>query len=134
MIGLHVKLPTVFITVQCSINAAVTGIRSNVNVISPVHTSGISGSGEFAFLANYYNSDAFETISNENDTVIVGETLYYGVRPTTVVKDVMFYVNRCDVTDHNGNNYSIFENMVVVRETSPSQLFTMNYHAFQVLT
>ena len=126
------------INVQCSFNVAVTGINSKVNVSSPVHTSGTSGTGEFAFLANYYNSDAFETVSNDNDTVIVGETLHYGIKPTTLVKDVLFFVNDCEVTDHNGNSYSIFQNMcpntIVTRGTSTfisTDLFTLNYQAFK---
>ena len=125
------------IAVQCAFEAVVSDITSNLAVQSPTHTSGTSGTGHFAFVANYYTTAAYDTLSTENDTMVVGEILSFGISPTTLINDVRFYVDDCTVSDSNNSSFAILDNMCpnnfVVKSISNfinTEMFQMNYHAF----
>ena len=126
------------ISVQCSYSTTVTDISNSITVTSPDVIPGTSGTGHFDFSAHYFTTNSFETLTDENDVMVVGETLNFGIQPTTLVSNIFFYVNYCDISDTHGNSFSIMQNMCpnsfVVQATSSFinyAMFTMNYKAFQ---
>ena len=123
--------------VECSFNTTVTGLNADTVVTSPELTGGTSGTGAFAFVASYYTDAAFENVSDVNDTIVVGESLRFGIHPSISVENVRFYVNECVVTDAGVNSFAVLDNMCpafVVSDYSGfvnNDMFTMTYKSFQ---
>lgn len=127
------------IPVECSFDVSVSNVGSSNVVEKPASTSGTTGAGSFSFVAEYYTTEDFTETVVGDETINVGQTLYFGIRPSTLITDVRFYVNECTVSDGT-NNFGIFENMCpndfIVSDTSDfvnTDLFTMNHLAFQFM-
>ena len=128
------------IPVECAFDTSVSGVGSSNVVEAPSSTSGTSGTGDFTFIAEYYTSADFDSQATGTEPINVGQTLFFGVRPSTVIQDVRFYVNKCTVSDDLEHSYDILDEMCpndfIVSGTSGfinTELFTMNHMAFQFM-
>ena len=121
---------------------SVDDVSGSLDVSSPALTPGLAAQGEFDFLANYYMTSNFEEISSENDTIIVGEMVNFGIRPSVEIAGISFFVTRCDVEREeteflSGKSYAVLENQCPneavqgqVENFVNKDLFKLNYRAF----
>ena len=113
-------------------------ILSQVNISSSeIQTEGTQGSGFFAFEANFYEDDTFSRISDSNDINIVGERLFFGIHPTTLIDGLSYYVTDCVISDEDDRSFAVIENKCAFAGLTPNvgsfltkNLFTLEYSSF----
>ena len=59
---------------------------------------GSHGTGKFEFDASYYTDNTYARRSEISDVKIVGERLYFGIKPTAVIEGLSFYVEECVIS------------------------------------
>ena len=113
-------------------------ISSQVNISTDnIQTEGTQGSGSFAFESNYYADDTFSRISDSNDTKIVGERVFFGIHPTTLIDGIFYYVTDCVISDVDDRSFAVIENKCAFAGLTPNvgsfltkNLFTLEYSSF----
>ena len=113
-------------------------ISSQVNIsTSKIQTEGTQGSGSFAFESNYYADETFSRISDSNDTKIVGERVFFGIHPTTLIDGISYYVTDCVISDEDDRSFAVIQNKCAFAGLTPNvgsfltkNLFTLEYTSF----
>ena len=96
-------------SVECAFDDSLnTTTDANIST-SNVSTPGPQGRGNFDFNAAFYTDGSFTTNSNESDITILGEKVFFGIKPSKAVEGLLFYVNHCAVNDDIGNSFSIVD-------------------------
>ena len=104
---------------------------------SKIQTEGTQGSGIFAFEANYYADETFSQISDSNDIKIVGERLFFGISPTTLIDGIFYYITDCVISDEDNRSFAVIQNQCAFAGLTPNvgsfltkNLFTLEYSSF----
>jgi len=126
------------INAQCRFNAFVSDVSSDSFENSPaVQKAGAYGSASFSFDAAFYTDQIFSAKST--DVQMVGETVYFGISPSTEIEGLSYVVQDCRVWN-SGNSFYVFQdfcpneivnNDEVSSEFETADLFKLSYHAFQ---
>ena len=96
-------------SVECAFDDSYnTTTDANIST-SNVFAQGPQGHGNFDFNAALYTDETFTTKSNESDITILGEKIFFGIKPSKAVEGLLFYVNQCAVNDDFGNSLSIVD-------------------------
>ena len=113
-------------------------IQSQANIsTSNIQTQGTQGSGIFAFEANYYEDNNFSRISDGRDLKIMGERVFFGINPITLIDGISYYITDCVISDEDDRSFAVIKNKCAFAGLTPNvgsfltkNLFTLEYSSF----
>jgi len=113
------------ISFTCQYSANVDGVSSSISVTGETHVAeGSTSDGSFEFLLNFVAPDKDGVFSvAQNDTMIVGERVYFEIENSNPITGVSFVVQDCEVSDAHGNSHKVVDgncmdaNTLVQRES-----------------
>lgn len=99
------------ISFTCQYSSNVDGVSSSISVQGETHVAeGSTSDGSFEFLLNFVAPDKDGVFSAaQNDTMIVGERVFFEIENSNPISGVSFVVQDCAVSDAHGNSHKIVD-------------------------
>ena len=127
-------------SLKCRFNSHVSDVVSgSFNNTPALQEAGAIGYGDFSFDASFYSDDSFSETVELTDVQMVGETVFFGISPSTEIVGMTFAVRECYVTDGR-SLFPVYENFcpnpvvnndVITQDFETADEFQLSYQAFQ---